>query len=58
MNFPVLVGVFLPPFPSCPKLFLGQILTGKRQVLDKRQVPRITAPKWPELALAGIWKQI
>ena len=53
-----LVGVFLPPYSSCSKLFLGQVLTGKRQVLEKRQVPRLTAPKWPELALADIWKQV
>ena len=50
--------MFLPPFSNCPKLYLGQILTGQRQVLEKRNVPRMTAPKWPELGLATIWAQV
>ncbi len=52
------VGVFLPPYEWCSKIFLGQLLTGKRKWVFRKDVPRLSAPKWPELALADIWPQI
>ena len=52
------VGIFLPPFEECPKVFLAQIITGKKQVVDKRLVPRLSAPKWPELSLKEIWERV
>ena len=51
----VTVGVFLPPYDWSSKVYLGQLLTGKRRYLLKRQVPVLSAPRWPELSLADIW---
>ena len=52
------VGVFLPPYQQCTKLHLGQILAGKVQVLRKKDVPRLSCPKWPELGISTIWPQV
>ena len=54
----VSVGVLLPPYDECSKLFLGQILTKQRKVLLKKDVPVLAAPKWPELALCDLWPKI
>ena len=54
----LIVGLFLPPYDQCPKQFLGQVLTGKKKVLYRREVPRLSAPKWPELGMNEIWPKI
>jgi len=41
-----------------PKHFLGQILCKKKKVLLKKDVPVLTAPKWPELCTADIWAKM
>ena len=56
--FLYLVCLWLPPYDECPKFFLGQILTNKKMVLNKKDVPRSTAPKWPELAINDLWPRI
>ena len=52
------VGYFLPSYEQCHKLFLGQVIAGKKQVLLRKCVPRLYAPRWPELNMADIWSQL
>jgi len=54
----LLVGLWLPPLSHCDKVFLAQILIGKRRVLHKRDVPRSTVPQWNELSFAFLWPQL
>ena len=58
MLIPILASLWLPPYDECPKFFMGQILTNKKKVLKKKDVPRSSAPKWPELALSDLWPRI
>ena len=51
-------GAWLPPFSKCNKVFLGQILTGARNCLAKRDVPRLSVPKWPELGLPAVFPKV
>ena len=37
---------------------MAQILTKKKKVLLKKDVPVLQAPKWPELATADIWQKV
>ena len=37
---------------------MGQILTKKKKVLLKKDVPITEPPKWPELSLADIWPKV
>ena len=51
-------GAWLPAYSKCNKVFLGQILTGARNCLAKRDVPRLSVPKWPELGLPAVWPKV
>ena len=51
-------GILLPPFEATSKVFLGQILTKKKRVLLKKDVPVTQAPKWAELSLADLWPRV
>jgi len=39
-------------------LFLGEVITGKKRVLKKKDVPRLSAPHWQELSLKEIWPKV
>ena len=54
----LLVGILLPPFDQTPKSFMAQILCRQKKVLLKKDVPVLSAPKWPELATAEIWAKL
>ena len=54
----LLVSLYLPPERRVSHVFLQQILTGKKQALERRHVTESRVPSYPELSIEVLWKMV
>ena len=54
----IIVQYYLPEANCVNKDFLKDVLTGKKQLMKKADVQRITVPHYDELSVKALWPDI